>query len=79
MARGALKVLECDYVIATSGIAGPNGATNDKPVGTIWIAIADINQIVSECFQFGKIREQNIQLATNKSLLLMMDFLRKKS
>ncbi|MDR0844803.1 MAG: competence/damage-inducible protein A [Tannerella sp.] len=73
MARGALRVLGCDYAIATSGIAGPGGGTPEKPVGTVWIAVADAGKVTSKCYHFSTIREQNIQRTTLMALLLLLD------
>lgn len=60
MAMNALKKLHTDYSIAVSGIAGPDGGTKEKPVGTVWIAIAGPKRIYSRGFQFGGDRERNI-------------------
>ncbi|MDR2920879.1 MAG: competence/damage-inducible protein A [Tannerella sp.] len=72
MAQGALNVLGCDYAIATSGIAGPGGGTPEKPVGTIWIAVACKNRVISEVHHFNMGRTQNIKRTVNFALLLLL-------
>ncbi|MBD3637747.1 MAG: CinA family nicotinamide mononucleotide deamidase-related protein [Crocinitomicaceae bacterium] len=61
MARGGIEKLNVDYCIATSGIAGPEGGTEMKPVGTVWIAIGTKHKIYSKKFQFRQNRERNIE------------------
>jgi nicotinamide-nucleotide amidase len=76
MAKGARERMNTHYAIATSGIAGPDGETPDKPVGTTWIAIATHNKVVSKKFQFGKLREQNINRATQAALTLLIQLIK---
>ena len=60
MAENARLKLNADYGIATSGIAGPDGGTPDKPVGTVWIAVSSSSGIKIKQFHFGDNRERNI-------------------
>lgn len=76
MAQGAIKTLNCDCAVATSGIAGPGGGTADKPVGTVWIAAACGGKIKSEQFLLGKDREQNIMRSANMALLMLKELLK---
>ncbi|GAA0543501.1 CinA family nicotinamide mononucleotide deamidase-related protein [Chitinophaga japonensis] len=62
MAAGALQLLETDYVIAVSGIMGPEGGTPDKPVGTVWIAVGSAGQLVTVKYRLPYDRERNIQM-----------------
>lgn len=78
MAVGAMRVLGCDCSVATSGIAGPGGGIPEKPVGTVWIAAAYKERMVSHCYHFGTVRDQNIQRAANTALLLLLGLLQEE-
>jgi nicotinamide-nucleotide amidase len=71
MAIGAQTHLNVDYVIAVSGIAGPDGGTSDKPVGTTWIAIATPDEVFAKQFLFGDSRDRNIRRAALQALNLL--------
>lgn len=68
MAQKGRLILESDYCVSTSGIAGPTGATDTKPVGLVWIAVATPSKVVAKKFQFGKDRKNNIQLFAQYAL-----------
>jgi nicotinamide-nucleotide amidase len=71
MAREVRLKLGTDIGVAASGICGPDGGTEEKPVGTIWIAYADENQIIARKLQLANIRENNIRM-TALALLNMI-------
>jgi len=73
MAIGVADKLSADYVIATSGIAGPDGGTDEKPVGTVWIAVGTKDSLVSRRFQFSLDRQLNIERTTQTALLMLME------
>jgi nicotinamide-nucleotide amidase len=60
MANGVRAKFKTDYSIATSGIAGPTGATPGKPVGLVWIAVSTPEGTISKSFAFSNDRERNI-------------------
>lgn len=76
MAEGVRVMLGTDVGIATSGIAGPDGGTPDKPVGTIWIACATPQGTVSKHLRLGPYRDQNITLTTTYVLNLLREQLK---
>ena len=71
MAEGGRSALDVDYCIAASGIAGPNGGTEDKPVGTVWIGIAGPNGAFAKKFLFGDQRDRNIERTVLTALNLL--------
>jgi nicotinamide-nucleotide amidase len=75
MVQGCLQKFNTTYSVAVSGIAGPDGGTPDKPVGTVWIAVCDAKQIKAEIFHFGDNRLRNIQRATIAALNLLRKFI----
>ena len=64
MAKGVHELMEADFGVATTGIAGPSGGTEENPVGTVWIGVASAKGVVSKRFNFGKERENVINRAT---------------
>ena len=71
MATGVRNSFKSDYAIATSGVAGPTGGTKQKPVGTVWIAVAYNEGVVSKKFNFGNNRERNIQISSLSALNML--------
>ena len=80
MAEGVRALMNTDYAIATSGIAGPTGGTPDKPVGTVWIAWATPKGTTAECYHFGvaREREQITQRAVTAALVELIKSLNTK-
>lgn len=68
MALGGKTKLETDICIATTGVAGPTGGTEEKPVGLVWVAIALPDRVIARKFMFGDNRERNIQMTTWSAL-----------
>lgn len=77
MAVGVRNLLETDYAVATTGIAGPDGGTEQTPVGTVWMAVATPDGVVSKVGNFGKDRGNNIERATNTVLEMLRQELKK--
>jgi PncC family amidohydrolase len=76
MAKGAMKSMKTSCAIATSGIAGPGGGTPTKPVGTIWIAVACYDKIVTKKLQGDNGREKNTKNSIEKALSLLIEHLK---
>ncbi len=73
MAKGVRKLMKTDYAVSTSGIAGPDGGTEEKPVGTVWIGLATPVKVISKKFLFYNDREINIQRSANAALMMLID------
>lgn len=73
MVQGALRQLKVDYAIATSGIMGPGGGSEQKPVGTVWIAVGNKDQVITHKLNLRFDRQRNI----TTTALNALNFLRK--
>ncbi|HOY31861.1 MAG TPA: competence/damage-inducible protein A [Bacteroidales bacterium] len=71
MASGVRELMETDYALAASGIAGPDGGTTEKPVGTVWIALATPEIIITQKLLLGNDRERNIRRASLAALNML--------
>ena len=77
LAKQVLLKFNSDYSIAISGIAGPSGGSNEKPVGTVWIAVANKEKVKAVKFQFGDHRQRNIIMSANAAINLLRKFILK--
>lgn len=75
MAIGARAALNSDFAVATTGIAGPDGGSDEKPVGTVWIAVAGPAGILSKKYVFKHNRERNIIRSTHTALNMLRTFI----
>jgi nicotinamide-nucleotide amidase len=78
MAKGALQLLKTDYIIAVTGIMGPQGGTPDKPVGTVWVAVGNSAKLTTKKLQLGFDRLRNTQQTAVTSLNLLRQFIREE-
>ncbi len=76
MAEGVARIMRTDCSVATSGIAGPDGGTKNKPVGTVWLAAKYRDKVVTECQHFDGDRNSVIEQATNHGLVMLIHLLR---
>lgn len=72
MAKGAISALNTDCAIAISGIAGPEGGTVEKPVGTVWICTIYNDSIISKQYMFGNSRDNNIQRSAVMAIVQLL-------
>lgn len=75
MAGNCAKLLKTDCAIAVSGIAGPTGGSEEKPVGTIWISTYCRGEILSKKYNVGNSRHENIERSSNMAMLQMLKML----
>ncbi|RYZ46133.1 MAG: CinA family nicotinamide mononucleotide deamidase-related protein [Sphingobacteriales bacterium] len=71
MVQGGLLRLNTDYCVAVSGIMGPGGGSDEKPVGTVWVAAGSRDQVITHKFHFRFTRQRNIELTANNALNLL--------
>lgn len=76
MAEAVKEKFAAEYGVATSGIAGPDGGTPDKPVGTVWIAVSGPDGTVTRCFRFTSNRDRNIRLTCLNAYNMLRKMLR---
>lgn len=71
MALGAVANFKTDYAIAITGIAGPDGGTEQKPVGTVWIAVASRKEVKAKMYKFASQRLQNIERSAMAAMMML--------
>jgi len=76
MVAGALQNFKSDFAIAVTGIAGPDGGTPDKPVGTVWIGVASARETLVKKFTFSSKRIQNIERSAMSALSMLNTLLK---
>ena len=78
MVQGVMESMKTDCAVATSGIAGPGGGTPEKPVGTIWMAVACGDLIVTEKEEGDAGRVENVKKTVHNALLLLSRLLEER-
>ncbi len=79
MATGALRLLNVDYALSVSGVLGPDGGTDRVKVGTVWMAVADKNRVITKVHNFFYDRERNKEMAAKMAMLLLWKFMTGKA
>ena len=71
LAKNVIKKFDSDYSISVSGIAGPTGAKEQKPVGTVLIDLANKEKVIALKFMFGNNRQRNIIMTASAAINLL--------
>ena len=72
MAEGARRRLNSDYSVATTGVAGPSGGSDNTPVGTVWMAVATPEKTITKKMRYNGRRQQVIDRAVNEVLAMLL-------
>lgn len=75
MLKGVLAAMKTDFAISVSGIMGPDGGTDEKPVGLVWVAVGNSQNTLTQKFNFRFDRKRNIELTANNALNLLRKFI----
>lgn len=75
MVKGGLSLTGANIVVSITGVAGPDGGSEEKPVGTVWIAVGNNEKIISKKYYFTKDRTRNIQYSAAYALIMLRRFL----
>jgi nicotinamide-nucleotide amidase len=75
MVKGTVEKLQVDFVVATSGIMGPDGGSDEKPVGTVWVAVGNKEKIETYKLAFRFDRQRNIDMTANAALNVLRKFI----
>lgn len=78
MVKGAIKALNVDYAISATGVAGPAGGTAEIPVGTIWLACGNADDIVTLKLEGDEGRDLNLSKATSNALQLFLNYIKER-
>lgn len=78
MAEGVRRITSSDYSVATSGIAGPGGGSEEKPVGTVWIGVSSVSGTETFRLKFNSDRKRNIERFSSSALHILLNKIKKE-